>query len=280
MSDPRRALVVDDEYTIRYMLERAMSSAGWSVVTAGDAEAASELLATEYFDLLLLDKNLPVMSGIDLLREVRRVDRRIRCVVITGFASAESAEEACAIGVDGYIEKPFKNVFAVVKRLGELVDSPRRAPAATPVSDHSDTQTSSGSRRPSPQALRASVPPSSRALVVGASASTLDSVREALGGLFLGGIENVELDQCLEKMVAAPPRVCVVDAAVGWSNVVDLLRTARDSALPVDWVVLKASAPTFEVVTELIDLEVRVLLDKPVDPGLLATRVDYLLALG
>ncbi|HSB29108.1 MAG TPA: response regulator, partial [Pyrinomonadaceae bacterium] len=66
-----RLMIVDDEEAARYGMRRALSTFGYNISEAGSAEAARALMKQQDPDLLLLDVNLPGMSGLDFLREIR-----------------------------------------------------------------------------------------------------------------------------------------------------------------------------------------------------------------
>ena len=112
-------LLVDDEPSVRAALELALEDEPWRIESVSSAEEALGLLATRRFDLLLTDKNLPGMTGVDLIRKVRQDNLDMACVMITGYASVESAAETMKLGVDAYVEKPFDSIYEVVRRLRE-----------------------------------------------------------------------------------------------------------------------------------------------------------------
>ena len=111
----RRVLVVDDENTLQMALRFAFEGAGWEVVTAGSAEEAQTRLGENAVEAVLIDKNLPAKSGIDLVRWIRERNRTVVLVVMTAYANAQSATEALNIGIDRYLEKPFDNLIAIPK---------------------------------------------------------------------------------------------------------------------------------------------------------------------
>jgi len=117
-----RVLVVDDEPDICTILEMALSQGGYEVATAGTGEEAVELLGTgPAFAAALVDKNLPGMSGLDVIRRIRRRDVKMAVLMMTGYASEESASEALNLDVDGYLEKPFPKITEVVDRVKDAV---------------------------------------------------------------------------------------------------------------------------------------------------------------
>lgn len=103
-----RILVVDDEKVVREVIRNLLDRPGIYIVDAEDGEQAISLILREPFDLLIADKNLPGITGLDVIRRAKAVDRHMGTLLITAFASRESAEEALAIGIDDYIVKPFE----------------------------------------------------------------------------------------------------------------------------------------------------------------------------
>ncbi|MDP3154579.1 MAG: response regulator [Archangium sp.] len=104
-----RVLIVDDEPVTRLILGRLFSKAAIeSVAVSGVAEALAQLRERR-FDLLLTDKNLGVNeSGVDLAVAARKLDPDLPVVMMTGFASADSADALFKLGVDDYVTKPFE----------------------------------------------------------------------------------------------------------------------------------------------------------------------------
>ena len=86
-------LLVDDEDVVRNTLRLALESEELQIATAVTAEEALALLRTTDYELLIVDKNLPGMSGIDLLREARGLNPDMRAFLITGYASIDAALE-------------------------------------------------------------------------------------------------------------------------------------------------------------------------------------------
>ncbi|MDB4970768.1 MAG: hypothetical protein JWN44_6457 [Myxococcales bacterium] len=102
-----RILVVDDEPTILHLCTLLLESEGYTVVTASTLAAARERVAREAFDLLLVDKNLPDGSGLELAGDLAAAPADCELMIMTGYASFGSAVEAMRHGVADYVEKPF-----------------------------------------------------------------------------------------------------------------------------------------------------------------------------
>lgn len=103
-----RILLVDDEEILVQGLAEFLQDQGTTVDTATGGANAIELLQTHVYDLLVTDIRMPGMSGMDLLRHVQAHHPDVAVILITGYASTESAVEALRLGVYDYIEKPFE----------------------------------------------------------------------------------------------------------------------------------------------------------------------------
>ena len=108
-SETRQAtiLVADDERSMREMLAIVLQREGHRVLLADGGRAAVDLLRREPVDLLVSDIRMPDMSGVDVLREAKQVDPELIGIMITAFASTESAVEALRLGAHDYLSKPF-----------------------------------------------------------------------------------------------------------------------------------------------------------------------------
>ncbi|MCA1844514.1 MAG: response regulator [Actinobacteria bacterium] len=115
-----RILVADDEEGIRRLLRRTLERNGHTVTEAVDVTEAAERLATEPFDLLLCDINMPGGSGLDLVRQVDAELPNTVVMMVTGVDDPAVAEEAMAMGAYGYMVKPFKANEAVIHVAGAL----------------------------------------------------------------------------------------------------------------------------------------------------------------
>jgi len=101
-------LVVDDERSIREVLQIFLKKEGFNVTAVTDAKAALQLAKSTEFDLIISDINMPDMSGIDLLRELRSQGFNGHFILLTAFASAETAIQALKMGAYDYIIKTEK----------------------------------------------------------------------------------------------------------------------------------------------------------------------------
>ena len=101
-------LVIDDEASMRRMLQMLLTQEGYEVHTAESGEAALETLNLLPFDLIVSDIRMPGLSGIDLLRRVKADDSQAEVILMTAYASADSAIEAIRLGAFDYVTKPFQ----------------------------------------------------------------------------------------------------------------------------------------------------------------------------
>ncbi|HJZ75969.1 MAG TPA: sigma-54 dependent transcriptional regulator [Vicinamibacterales bacterium] len=104
---PPRILVVDDERSMRELLAIVLRREGYEVLLADDGRTAIELLGREPVDLLISDIKMPDLSGVDVLRAAKKIDQDILGIMITAFASTETAVEAMRLGACDYLSKPF-----------------------------------------------------------------------------------------------------------------------------------------------------------------------------
>ena len=100
-----RVLVVDDERSMRELLSIVLRRDGHEVLLAEDGAVAIDLLARERIDILITDIRMPQVNGVDVLREAKRIDPEIISIVMTAFASTETAVEALRMGAADYVNK-------------------------------------------------------------------------------------------------------------------------------------------------------------------------------
>ncbi len=103
---PPRVLTVDDEQVVVESIRRVLSEEGYEVATSTSARGGLELLRKEPFDLLLLDIKMPEMDGIEVLKAARDISPETEVLIITGYATIDTAVEAIKLGAFDYLEKP------------------------------------------------------------------------------------------------------------------------------------------------------------------------------
>ncbi|NPA93835.1 MAG: sigma-54-dependent Fis family transcriptional regulator [Thermodesulfobacteria bacterium] len=116
-----RILIVDDEDKIRHILSIMLKLKGHQVEEAESGRKALELLERSSFDVIITDLRMPEMDGFELLERVKQSDTPLPVIVITAYATIESAVEAMKKGAVDYITKPFEEsqiLLAVEKAIG------------------------------------------------------------------------------------------------------------------------------------------------------------------
>ena len=108
MADKAKVLVVDDEVSIVEVLKALLSREGYDVKTASDGEEALDELRGDKFDLMISDIRMQPMDGITLLRKARELQEHLAVIMITAYATVETAVEAMKNGAFDYVCKPFK----------------------------------------------------------------------------------------------------------------------------------------------------------------------------
>lgn len=103
-----KILIVDDEKSMRDFLSIVLKKEGYFVAAAGDGQEAIQILQRDIFDLVLTDIKMPKLNGIELLKMVKDVSAETVVLMITAFASTETAIEAMKQGAYDYITKPFQ----------------------------------------------------------------------------------------------------------------------------------------------------------------------------
>jgi two-component system response regulator RegA len=102
----RTVLIVDDDEIVLSALERYLRFRGFEVVTARDTPDALRQLREYDFDLAIVDLRLPTSSGIDLIRQVKRRQPKVKVALLSGYLSTMDAFEAARAGADVIVPKP------------------------------------------------------------------------------------------------------------------------------------------------------------------------------
>jgi len=116
-----RVLVVEDEGDLRELLVEYFRGRGHDVAGASDGRAAVAALERDTFDLVLTDLQLPGLDGLGVLQAARRLQPPAYVVIVTGFASLDSAIQAVRLGAYDYLTKPFSlgQIDVVLRRIDD-----------------------------------------------------------------------------------------------------------------------------------------------------------------
>lgn len=112
-------LIAEDEVNLALLLERILKKEGYGVYVANDGRAAKAILEAKQIDLVLTDIKMPDTDGIELLKYIKKIDPSIEVIVMTAFATVDTAINALKLGARDYIRKPFDidEVINAVKKV-------------------------------------------------------------------------------------------------------------------------------------------------------------------
>ncbi len=123
-----RVLAIDDDANVRDTVTALLTPDGCDVVALSDPKEVLERLRNkQQFHILILDLKMPQMHGMELLREVRKLDRDLGVIIVTAYPSLESATDAIDLDVSAYMQKPFsgddirETVAKVARKKGIIV---------------------------------------------------------------------------------------------------------------------------------------------------------------
>ncbi len=116
-----KILITDDDIDLRELLTEAVGNWGYKTSVAKNGEEALKKLRMERFDMVITDLMMPGMDGLALLKKIRELDKEILVIIITGYATIETAVKAIEEGAYDYIAKPFRldELMIVIKNAGE-----------------------------------------------------------------------------------------------------------------------------------------------------------------
>ena len=117
---PFSVLVVDDEPSLRKTIRASLAASGYSVTEAGTGGEAVGVVRGRPFDLVLLDVNMPGMSGVEACRQIRALAPRTGIIMVTVRDAEEDKVRALEAGADDYVTKPFR-FRELIARLGAVL---------------------------------------------------------------------------------------------------------------------------------------------------------------
>ena len=123
----RRLVIVDDEPVILQILTAVFEDGPWEVISCPNGSIAQEAMRSRGVDILLTDKNLPDINGLELMAEAKRINPLAEAILITAYASLESAISALELDAFDYVLKPLNNVFEIRKKIERAADKQRVA---------------------------------------------------------------------------------------------------------------------------------------------------------
>ena len=102
-----KVLVIDDDVNLGKVISFQLSQSGYEVDTATSGGQGLQLFRAHDYDIVISDIQMPDLSGIDLLKKIRRENEQVIVIMITAYGSVDNAVEACNLGADDYLTKPF-----------------------------------------------------------------------------------------------------------------------------------------------------------------------------
>jgi len=103
-----KILLLEDDLILNEIIEEFLQNLGYKVTSVFDGFKASEIVYDEHYDLLILDVNVPSISGFEFLKELRKNSITIPAIFITSLSSVDDIEEGFSSGADDYLKKPFE----------------------------------------------------------------------------------------------------------------------------------------------------------------------------
>lgn len=120
-------LIVDDEPVILQILRAVFEEGAYRLSCVGTGSDALRVLEEQTVDVVITDKNLPDMSGLDVLKRAKELDPLVQVIVVTGYASLDTAISAVELDAFDYLLKPLNNVFDIQKKVERALDKRRLA---------------------------------------------------------------------------------------------------------------------------------------------------------
>jgi DNA-binding NtrC family response regulator len=111
-----KVLIVDDEERFRSTMAKLLTIRGFQAVTCASGPTALECLRKDSYDVVVLDVKMPEMSGVHVLAEIKKISSDIEVIIMTGYASVDTAKEILTLGAYDYMLKPY-SIEDLVERI-------------------------------------------------------------------------------------------------------------------------------------------------------------------
>jgi DNA-binding response OmpR family regulator len=127
-AENHKILIVEDEPDLVQTVQERLEMNGYQVITASNGKEGLEMAVEEKPDVVLLDVNMPVMNGFEMLEALKKNPESTDCVVmmVTVYSQKEDIARAEACGIEDYIVKPFK-LGALIERIDEVLERHKAA---------------------------------------------------------------------------------------------------------------------------------------------------------
>lgn len=107
-------MIVDDEEGIRKSLSSYLKLEDYNVDTAENGKEALEKLRKTKYNIVLMDINMPVMDGLEALKEIKRIDFSIQVIMMTAYSTFDKTIKSLEFGATDYVMKPFKDLSEIL----------------------------------------------------------------------------------------------------------------------------------------------------------------------
>lgn len=119
-------LIIDDEKLILNFFQELLSNDGYLVKVARTGEEGLRAIEKECFNLIIVDKNLPGLSGLEVVKSAKKLNPNTEIIIITAYGSMESAIKAIELGVNRYLTKPFEDINRVRENIKNALEKQDR----------------------------------------------------------------------------------------------------------------------------------------------------------
>lgn len=107
MASPPRVLVVDDEERFRSTMCKLLNHQGLTAVPVGSGLEALEEVKRNSYDVVILDVRMPEIGGVEVLSNLKKIDPHLEVIILTGYASVDTAKQILELGAYDYVLKPY-----------------------------------------------------------------------------------------------------------------------------------------------------------------------------
>lgn len=119
----KKIMIIDDELDILDVLDRFLSRKGnFEIETFANPESAIKHAKSGSYDLILTDIMMPQVSGMEILKEIKETNPSIKVIFMTAYSNKDKIEKSEKLGVDGYLEKPFKNLSLIEETINKVLN--------------------------------------------------------------------------------------------------------------------------------------------------------------
>jgi DNA-binding NtrC family response regulator len=276
---PRKVLIIDDEVSIRFTLKTVLEGSGLVTDAVATGEAGVERLLAEQFDLALVDKNLPGIDGLEVIRQVREKRPELAMVLMTSYGTVESSLRAMDLGAAGYLLKPFDDVFEVGRQVSKILEDRDRRRRREAKSGTGLERVTEGLRtlRESLEAREAHHQMASVAVLLRDDAER-EVVSQALNAQAMAVDRIKTLAQLIARLSQTPAPQAVVFDYRDAAEVTELVGAIGQKS-PDTAAVAVGKAPSLDLTRELIKVGSAAFIERPIDPARLVATVRRLVSL-